>query len=145
MKAKEGRIMKLWDISTACLSASALAAAIAAFLISPAAIASGSVGAGTGGISQYGDLYKQGKSAFFRKLACNRPECPLKRNEINKELARAIVASLATRVEVKFDESKTDALINRLCPGEGATGCASKVDEQEAVLWYLSLRFGVDQ
>ena len=120
-----------------------LAASIGAFLVSPAALASGSVGTGAGGISQYGALYKQGKSAFFQKLACNRTQCAFRRSEVSAELARTLVASLATRAEVKFDVSETDTLINQLCPGEGATGCDGKVDEQEAVQYYLSRRFGV--
>ena len=120
-----------------------LAASIGTFLVSPAALASGSVGTGAGGISQYGALYKQGKSAFFQKLACKRSDCAIKRSQVNAALARELVASLATRAEVKFDVSETDALINQLCPGEGATGCDGKVDEQEAVQYYLSRRFGV--
>lgn len=122
-----------------------MATMVGAFLVSPAALASGSVGTGAGGISQYGALYKQGKSAFFRKLACNRADCAFKRSEVSAELARNLVASLATRAEVKFEASETDALINRLCPGEGAAGCDGKVDEQQAVQYYLGLRFGVGQ
>lgn len=118
-----------------------LAALIATF--SPSALASGSVGTGAGGISQYGALYKQGKSAFFRKLACNRADCAIKRRDVNATLARSLVESLATRAEVKFEESSADALVKQLCPGEGATGCDGKVDEQEAVQYYLSRRFGV--
>lgn len=122
-----------------------LATLIAAFLVSPTALASGSVGTGAGGISQYGALYKQGKSAFFRKLACNRADCAIKRGDVNTALARSLVESLATRAEVKFEESSSDALVKQLCPGEGATGCDGKVDEQEAVQYYLSRRFGVGQ
>ncbi|MYE85408.1 MAG: hypothetical protein F4X31_04090 [Gammaproteobacteria bacterium] len=110
---------------------------------SPAALASGSVGAGAGGISQYGALYKQGKSAFFRKLACNHAQCAFKRSEVSAGLARALVDSLATRAEVKFTESETDTLIRRLCPGEDSADCTGKVDEQEAVQYYLSRRFEI--
>ena len=98
-----------------------LAASIAALLFSPAAHASGSVGAGTSGISQYGKLYKQGKSAFFRKLACNRSRCAFKRNEVGQWLAKALVASLAARHEEKFELSEIDSIIAQLCPGEDAT------------------------
>ncbi|MCY4212315.1 MAG: hypothetical protein OXF68_01670 [Gammaproteobacteria bacterium] len=127
------------------LACALLPTALAALLSSPAALASGSVGAGAGGISQYGALYKQGKSAFFRKLACNRADCAIKRSEVNAAMARGLVESLATRAQLKFEESSTDALVKRLCPGEGATGCDGKVDEQEAVQYYLSRRFGVDR
>lgn len=131
------------DSLTSCrLAHVLLAASIAVF--SPAALASGSVGAGASGISQYGALYKQGKSAFFRKLACNREQCSFKRSEVSEKLARSLVASLATRAEVKFEVSDTDMIINQLCPGEGATGCTGTVDEQEAVQYYLNRRFGIN-
>ena len=120
-----------------------LATSLTALLASPAALPSGSVGTGAGGISQYGALYKQGKAAFFHKLACKRADCAIKRSQVNAALARDLVASLATRAEVKFEQTETDALISQLCPGEGATGCDGKVDEQEAVQYYLSRRFGV--
>jgi len=94
-----------------------------------------------GGISQYGALYKQGKSALFRKLACGRAECAFERRELSADLARALIASLATRREVKFEASDTDKLVNKLCPGEDAIGCEGKVDEQEAVQYYLIRRF----
>lgn len=120
-----------------------LTVSLATFLAAPIALASGSVGAGAGGFSQYGGLYKQGREAFFRKLACNRAGCAMKRSEVNATLARDLVASLATRNEVKFEQSKTDALVEQLCPGENATRCTGRVDEQEAVQHYLSRRFGV--
>ena len=112
---------------------------------SPAVQASGSIGAGAGGISQYGALYKQGKSVFFRKLACNRAHCAFGRSEVNEQLAKAIVASLATRSELKFEVTETDSLINQLCPGPDASKCSSRVNEQEAVKYYLSRRYGVSQ
>ena len=122
-----------------------LAASIGAFLVSPAAHASGSVGVGASGISQYGKLYKQGKSVFFRKLACNRSRCAFKRNEVGQWLAKALVASLATRDEEKFELSEIDSIIAQLCPGEDATRCNGRVDEQEAVQHYLSRRFRISQ
>jgi len=112
---------------------------------SPAALASGSVGAGSGGVSQYGTLYTQGKSAFFRKLACDRTDCAYRRSAVNAELAQSLVAALATRAGVKFETSESDAAVSRLCPGEAAVGCTGAVDEQEAVQYYLSRRFGIGQ
>ncbi len=139
-------MINLWHPSAArWLAFTLLATAATALLSSPAALASGSVGTGAGGISQYGAMYKQGKSAFFRKLACNQADCAIKRAEVNAALARDLVESLATRAEVKFQESSADALVKQLCPGEGATGCDGKVDEQEAVQYYLSRRFGVSR
>ena len=115
--------------------------AVAAF--SPAAFGSGSIGAGAGKINQYGTLYKQGKSAFFRKIACNRAHCPLKRRDVNGEVARNLVDSLAGRAAIKLEASDYDQIINQLCPGEEAARCRGKVDEQEAVQHYLSVRFGL--
>ena len=105
--------------------------------------ASGSVGAGSSGINLYGALYNQGKSAFFRKLACDQGDCPLRSDALDRALAASLVSSLASRAEVKFEVSEADAAISRLCPGENAVNCDGKIDEQQAVAYYLSRRFGV--
>ncbi len=107
--------------------------------------ASGSVGAGSSGINLYGALYNQGKTAFFGKLACDDGECPIYKDTLDRALAASLVASLASRAEVKFETTETDAMISRLCPGENAVNCDGKIDEQQAVQYYLSRRFGVGQ
>lgn len=116
---------------------------LAGTLHTPDVHASGSVGAGSSGINLYGALYNQGKSAFFRKLACDAGDCPIRVDALDRALAATLVTSLATRAEVKFETSKSDAIISRLCPGENAQDCDGKIDEQEAVEYYLSRRFGV--
>ena len=113
-------------------------------LLSPATLASGSISTGSSGVSsQYGQLYKQGKVAFFRKVACSRAECPVKRNQVSGGLAAGLVESLRTRAELKFEESENDAIISVLCPGENAGDCAGRPDEQEMVQYYLTRRFNI--
>lgn len=121
----------------------ALAALAAAFAVSapPAVLASGSIG-GSSGVSQSGAMYKQGKVAFFRKLAC-REGCPIQRERMDKALAARLVESIKTRDALKAESSPDDETISLLCPGANAKGCTSGVDEQEMVQQYLSRRFGV--
>ena len=119
-----------------------LAALFTAFAVgAPLAVqASGSIGGGTG-VSQYGQMYKQGKVVFFRKLAC-REGCPIQRNRLDKTLAASLVESIKTRDALKAEPSPHDETINLLCPGSNAKGC-NGVDEQALVQHYLSRRFGV--
>lgn len=112
-------------------------------LLSPATLASGSISTNSGGVSQYGQLYKQGKVLFFKKVACSREACPVKREQVGANLAAGLVESLRTRAELKFEESETDAVIKVLCPGENAGDCASRPDEQEMVQYYLARRFNI--
>ena len=46
--------------------------ALFAILLIPATLASGSISTGNSGVSQFGQIYKQGKMVFFRKVACSR-------------------------------------------------------------------------
>ena len=117
--------------------------ALFAILLIPATLASGSISTGNSGVSQFGNLYKQGKVAFFRKVACSRSECPVKRNQLSGDLAAGLVESLRTRAELKFEESENDAIISVLCPGENAGDCAGRPDEQEMVQYYLTRRFNI--
>ena len=112
-------------------------------LLSPATLASGSISTGNSGVSQFGQIYKQGKVAFFRKVACSRSACPVKRNQLSGNLATGLVESLRTRAELKFEESENDAIISVLCPGENAGDCAGRPDEQEMVQYYLTRRFNI--
>lgn len=112
--------------------------------LAPTAIASGSISVGSGsGVSQFGDLYKQGKIAFFKKVACSRPACPVKRDQVSDSLAGGLVESLRTRAELKLETSENDAIISVLCPGERAGDCAGRPDEQEMVQYYLTRRFNI--
>ena len=112
-------------------------------LLSPAALGSGSIGSSSGGVTQYGQMYKQGKAAFFGKIACSRSECPIQRSDVNAALAAGLVESLRTRDELKLEETKNDAAISLLCPGANAQDCADRPDEQDMVLHYLTRRFGI--
>ena len=73
---------------------------------------------------------------FFRKVACSRSTCPVKRDQLSGSLAAGLVESLRTRAELKFEESENDAIISVLCPGENAGDCAGRPDEQEMVSRY---------
>lgn len=114
-----------------------------AVLLTPVVLASGSISTGNSGVSQFGQIYKQGKMAFFRKVACSRPACPVKRDQLSGNLAAGLVESLRTRAELKFEESENDAIISVLCPGEKAGDCADRPDEQEMVQYYLTRRFNI--
>ena len=113
--------------------------------LAPTVIASGSISVGSGGsVSQFGNLYKQGKIAFFKKVACSRPACPVKRDQVGDSLAGGLVESLRTRSELKLETSENDAIISVLCPGEKAGDCAGRPDEQEMVQYYLTRRFNIN-
>ena len=112
-------------------------------LLSPVTLASGSISTNSGSVSQYGQLYKQGKVLFFKKVACSREACPVKRDQVGANLAAGLVESLRTRAELKFEVSETDAVISVLCPGENAGDCAGRPDEQEMVQYYLARRFNI--
>ncbi len=118
---------------------------VCALALAPTVIASGSISAGnSGSVSQFGNFYKQGKIAFFKKVACSRADCPVKRNQVNGSLAGSLVESLRTRAELKLEASETDAIISVLCPGENAGDCAGRPDEQEMVQYYLTRRFNIN-
>lgn len=121
----------------------AMAGVLAAFAVgAPSTVfASGSIGGGSG-VSQFGQMYKQGKVAFFRKLAC-RSGCPIQRQEVDKDLAASLVESIRTRDALKAEPGRHDETISLLCPGADAQGCTPGVDEQEMVQHYLSRRYGV--
>ena len=127
-------------------AASGRAFAVAALVVSfglaapPASLASGSIGGGSG-VSQFGQMYKQGKVVFFRKLACS-SGCPIQRDQLDKGLAANLVESIETRDALKAETSAHDETVSLLCPGANAKGCTG-VDEQELVGHYLSRRFGV--
>ena len=117
--------------------------AVIAVLLAPVVLASGSISTGNSGVSQFGQIYKQGKMVFFRKVACSRSACPVKRDQLSGNLAAGLVESLRTRAELKFEESENDSIISVLCPGEKAGDCAGRPDEQEMVQYYLTRRFNI--
>ena len=117
--------------------------ATATILPSPGVLASGSVGTGGSGVSQYGQMYEQGKALFFTKVACSRQDCPIRRDQVSANLAAGLVESLRTRHEVKLEESENDAVISILCPGQNAKNCVEGGDEQAMVQHYLTRRFDI--
>lgn len=92
---------------------------------------SGSVGGG-GGISQFGQVYKQGKTIFFQKITCDRSECSYRRSQLDENLARDLVESLRTVDALSLTESETDQAIEALSS-----------DEIEPVEYYLARRFRI--
>ena len=92
---------------------------------------SGSVGGG-GGISQYGQKYKQGKAIFFQKVACARTECAIRKSDLDVSLARELVGSLRSKDELKAEESSSDKAVAVLVG-----------KEVEYVEHYLSRRFNL--
>ena len=103
--------------------------ALALLFAASLSFGSGSVGGG-GGISQFGQTYKQGKVIFFQKVACDRAECTIKKSDLNAALAGDLVASLRSRDELKAEESQADKAVANLVG-----------NEIEKVEHYLSRRF----
>lgn len=104
-----------------------------AVLLAPLALGSGSIGGGSGGISQYGQLYKQGKMVFFHKLACSRAECPIKRNQVNSARAARVIASIEGAADIRPEESPYDEAVSVLT-----------ADERKKLRYYLARRFRID-
>lgn len=111
---------------------------LALFSLTSATVhASGSILAGTG-ISPR-DAYTLGKALTFQKLVCT--SCPLQSSDLDRDRAESLRASLEARDGAAKPGTPDDQHILVLCPGTGATGCDSEVDEQELVHYYLTRRF----
>lgn len=108
----------------------AIAAVLSIAICSPLAIASGSAG-GAGGVSKFGQMYTQGKSVFFKKIACD-SDCPLSRKDINKEKAKQIVTAIQSRDALEKSESDLDEIVSLL-----------NDSEIEKVEHYLVRRFNI--
>ena len=139
----ENRIVTRMKLSLKDSLLFAVLLATATALPSPAVLASGSVGTGGSGVSQYGQMYEQGKALFFKKIACSREDCPIRRDQVNATLAAGLVESLRTRDELKAEESENDAVISILCPGQNGKNCVEGGDEQAMVQHYLTRRFDI--
>ena len=101
------------------------------FSWSTSLMASGAIG-GAGGVSQYGQVYKQGKAVFFQKVACAREGCMVSRTRVNSDFARELFVSLSSRGALRATESETDKIANSLTS-----------DEAEKVHHYLARRFNL--
>ena len=75
-------------------------------------------------------MYKQGKTIFFQKVACDSAECSIKRTDLTTSLARELVESLRSKDALKLNETASDKFIANL-----------DSDEVEKVEHYLSRRF----
>ena len=106
-------------------------------LLQASAYASGSLSTGQGISAR--SAYAMGKALTFQKLVC--PTCPLKAADLTKERAMSLKNSLEARDAANKPGTSDDEHIAVLCPGNRATGCEGKPDEQELVHYYLKRRF----
>ena len=96
--------------------------------------ASGSIGPGPGKISPRA-AYSQGKKLTFDALVCS--DCPLQKNDLDRDRAQSLTASL----EAVFDGNETgspdDDAVKALC-GPGVDDCNVRM---EVVHYFLTRRF----
>ena len=112
--------------------------AIGAGWLSPgAASASGSVGPGAGKVSPKA-AYSQGKALTFDLLAC--ASCPLSRDELDRERARSLTASLVAVHGGKQTGSSDDESVAKICGGRSVADGDCKL-KMELVHYFLTRRF----
>ena len=113
-----------------------LAAGIGLFHLSVEA--SGSIGPGAGKVSPRA-AYSQGKALTFNELACG--GCPLERNELDRDRAVSLTASLEAVYEGGATGTADDEAVRALCGGATAAedeDCALKM---ELVHYFLTRRY----
>lgn len=108
----------------------AIAAILVLAVCSQLTVASGSAGGG-GGVSKFGQMYTQGKTVFFKKIACD-SECPLSRKDVTKEKAKEILAAFRSRDALGKSETEMDEIVELLSESE-----------IEKVEHYLARRFNL--
>ncbi|WP_419935990.1 hypothetical protein [Candidatus Palauibacter sp.] len=118
-------------IRSVCLAA--LLAAAVGFARTPVS-PSGSIGTGPGQISPR-KAYSQGKALTFKVLVCS--DCPLQKNELDRDRALSLTASLEAAYEDKETGSPDDEAVQALC-GPGVDDCGIRM---EVVHYFLSRRF----
>ena len=111
---------------------------MAAGLAVPAGSSTGSMAAGHGVSPR--DAYMLGRILTFSKLVCL-SACPLQAGELDRERARSLKASLDARNAAKKPGTPDDKYIQVLCPGKLGRKCEEKLDEQELVRYFLTLRY----
>lgn len=94
------------------------------------AMSSGSAGGG-GGVSKFGQMYTQGKTVFFKKIACDKG-CPLSRKDVTADKAKQIVEAIRSRDELGKSESEMDKVVSLL-----------DESEMDKVEHYLARRFKI--
>ena len=94
----------------------AIAAIFVITVCSQLAIGSGSAGGG-GGVSKFGEMYTQGKTVFFKKIACDN-DCPLSRKDVNKEKAKQILSAIRSRDALEKSNAEMDEIVSLLSESE---------------------------
>ncbi|MDE2873140.1 MAG: hypothetical protein OXR83_03940 [Acidobacteriota bacterium] len=98
---------------------------------------SGSIGHGPGQISPR-KAYSQGKALTFKVLVCD--DCPLQKNELDRDRALSLTASLAAVYEGEETGSPDDEAVQTLC-GPEIEDCGIRM---EVVHYFLSRRFKLE-
>ena len=104
-------------------------------LLSPAALASGSAGAGNSKVSARG-AYTVGKALVFRQLVCSR--CPTQRSEFGRDRARELKGTLLQALDGLGQQRPAE--VRALCAGaaEPANRCITRI---KFVVSYLDRRY----
>ena len=107
------------------------------WLIPGSADASGSIGTGAGKVSPRA-AYSQGKALTFNEMVCD--DCPLQKNELDRERAESLTASLQAVYEGGQAQAGDGAAVGALCGGAAVDDedCALKM---ELVHYFLSRRY----
>ncbi len=99
---------------------------------------SGSIGHGPGQISPR-KAYAQGKALTFKVLVCD-DDCPLQKDELDRDRALSLTASLVAVHEGEETGSPDDEAVQALC-GPGVDDCGIRM---EVVHYFLSRRFKLE-
>ena len=113
-----------------------LVAATVGFTYTPIS-PSGSIGHGPGQISPR-KAYAQGKALTFKVLVCD--DCPLQKDELDRDRAISLTASLVAVHEGEETGSPDDEAVQALC-GPGVDDCGIRM---EVVHYFLSRRFKLE-
>ncbi|MDE2753316.1 MAG: hypothetical protein OXI83_12130 [Gemmatimonadota bacterium] len=98
---------------------------------------SGSIGHGPGQISPR-KAYSQGKALTFKVLVCD--DCPLQKEELDRDRALSLTASLAAVYEGEETGSPDDEAVQKLC-GPEVDDCGIRM---EVVHYFLTRRFKLE-
>lgn len=99
---------------------------------------SGSIGHGPGQISPR-KAYAQGKALTFKVLVCD-DDCPLQKDELDRDRALSLTASLVAVHDGEETGSPDDEAVQSLC-GPGVDDCGIRM---EVVHYFLSRRFKLE-
>ena len=107
------------------------------WLMSDSAGASGSIGTGAGKVSPRA-AYSQGKALTFNEMVCD--DCPLQKNELNRERAASLTASLLAVYDGGQAAAGDTEAVQALCGDMTVEDedCALKM---ELVHYFLSRRY----